>query len=158
MKKGTTLFLKLAVILIGLPVLALCSFIIYKLFSAPVSPEYTHILYPILIGMCISAIPFYIALYMAFSLLTYIDNNKAFSQISVKALNNIKYCAASVSGIYVLLIPFVFLLADKDDAPGAILMWLIPVFASTVIAVFSAVLKRLLEKAIEIKLENDLTI
>jgi hypothetical protein len=35
---------------------------------------------------------------------------------------------------------------------------MIPIFASLVIAVFAAVLKRLLQQAIDIKSENDLTV
>ncbi|MDM5326781.1 helix-turn-helix domain-containing protein [Neobacillus sp. CF12] len=48
--------------------------------------------------MYVSAIPFYFALYQAFTLLSYIDKNKAFSEISVKALKKIKnYAAANLS-------------------------------------------------------------
>ncbi len=155
MKQGSTLFLKIAVFLIGTPVLALCIFGIVKVANNPVNPNYAHILYPILIGMYISAIPFYIALYKAFRLLSYIDKNKAFSEISVKALKHIKYCAVTISALYVVMIPFVFLVADLDDAPGLIIVGMVPIFASMVIAVFAAVLQRLLQEAIEIKSEND---
>jgi len=54
--------------------------------------------------------------------------------------------------------PFNYLLADLDDAPGLILMGIVPIFASIVIAVFAAVLQKLLRNAIDIKSENDLTI
>lgn len=158
MKKGTTLFLKLAVILIAIPVFVICVFMLYWLFNNPVNSQYAYILYPILTGIYLSVIPFYIALYNAFKLLNYIDENRSFSQISVIALKKIKKCAIIISGLYVLIIPFIFLLADKDDAPGAILMGLVPIFASIVIAVFTAVLQRLLQEAIDIKSENDLTI
>ena len=158
MKRGSTLFLKIAVFLIGTPVLALCIFGLPWLANNPVNPDYAHILYPILIGMYVSAIPFYIALYKAFRLLSYIDKNKAFSQISVKALKNIKYCAITVSTLYVVMMPFVYLVAEKDDAPGLIIIGMVPIFASMVIAVFAAVLQRLLQEAINIKSENDLTV
>lgn len=158
MKKGTTLFLKLAIIIIGIPVFALCSYMMYFVYNNPVSSEYSHILYPIIIGIFISAIPFYIALFIAFKLLNYIDENKAFSSVSVSALKNIKYCASIISILYILLMPFIFLLADKDDAPGAILMAGVPIFASMVIAVFSGVLQKLLQEAVDIKSENDLTV
>jgi capsular polysaccharide biosynthesis protein len=45
-----------------------------------------------------------------------------------------------------------------DDAPGAIVIGLVIIFASIVIAVFAAVLEKLLRTAIDIKSENDLTI
>jgi hypothetical protein len=158
MKQGTTLFLKLAVIFIGLPVLILCIWGLPWLANNPVNPDYAHILYPILIGIYISAIPFYIALYQAFKLLSYVDKNNAFSELSVKALKNIKKCAMTISALYVVMMPFVFLVADKDDAPGLVIIGMVPIFASMVIAVFAAVLQRLLQEAIDLKSENDLTI
>lgn len=158
MKQGSTLFLKLAVILMGFPVLALCIIGLPWLANNPVNPDYAHVLYPILIGIYVSAIPFYFALYEAFKLLRYIDRNEAFSELSVKALKNIKYCAITISTLYVVMMPFVYLVAEKDDAPGLIMIGMVPIFASMVIAVFAAVLQKLLKEAIDIKSENDLTV
>ena len=158
MKHGSTLFLKLAVFLIGTPVLALGTFGLPWLVKNPVNPDYAHILYPIVIGLYLSVIPFFVALYQAFKLLSYIDKNQAFSQISVKTLKNIKFCAMAFSGLYVVIIPFVYMVAELDDAPGLIIIGMVPIFASMVIAVFAAVLQRLLQEAIDIKSENDLTV
>lgn len=158
MKRGSTHFLRGAVILIGIPVLVLGIWGLFWLPKNPVSPDYDHLLYPILIGMYVSTIPFYIALYQAFKLLSYIDKNEAFSQISVIALKKIKVCAMVISGLYVLIMPFVFGVADLDDAPGLVIVGMVPIFASMVIGVFAAVLQRLLQEAIDIKSENDLTV
>lgn len=158
MKRGSTLFLKLAVFLIGTPVLALCIFGLTWLAKNPANPDYAHILYPIVIGVYVSAIPFYIALYKAFRLLNYIDKNKAFSEISVKALKDIKFCAITISSLYAIILPFVYIVAELDDAPGLIIIGMVSIFASMVIAVFAAVLQRLLKEAIDIKSENDLTV
>jgi MFS superfamily sulfate permease-like transporter len=150
MKQGTTLFLKIAVILIGIPVLAMCIFWL---------PGFVNYLpYPILIGVYLTAISFFLALYQALKLLSYIDKNKAFSELSVNALKNIKYSAITISVLYAGLVPFLFPIADADDAPGLIGFPLIFIFASMVIAVFAAVLQKLLKEAIDIKSENDLTI
>jgi len=65
MKQGTTLFLKVAVILIGVPVLALCIFGLVWLAKNPVNPNYAYILYPIVIGIYLSVLPFLFALYQA---------------------------------------------------------------------------------------------
>lgn len=158
MKKGSSLFLKIAVLLMSIPVFALCIFGIIHLANNPANPEYAYLLYPGVSIMYVSAIPFFIALYQAFKLLTYIDKNQAFSQISVDVLKKIKYCASTISILYVIMFPFVFLMADKDDAPGLIVFGMIPIFASMVIAVFAAVLQKLLKEAIDIKSENDLTV
>lgn len=158
MKLGSTLFLKVAVFLIGTPVLALGIFGFYWLAKNPANPDYTHILYPIVVGMYLSAIPFFVALFQAFKLLSYIDKNQAFSELSVKSLKVIKFCAMTISGLYVVILPFVYVVAELDDAPGLIIIGMVPVFASMVIAVFAAVLQRLLKEAIDIKSENDLTV
>ncbi|WP_379161637.1 DUF2975 domain-containing protein [Paenibacillus sp. sgz5001063] len=160
MERGTTLFLRAAVILIGIPVLALCIFAVPEIaeFAAELYPDMTSIRYLVLIDLYASAIPFYFALYQAFILLGYIDKNKAFSELSVQVLKKIKYSAFTISVLYVAGLPLFYLMADMDDAPGIIVIGLIIIFASMVIAVFAAVLQKLLKEAIEIKSENDLTV
>ena len=160
MKRGTTLFLKVAVILIGIPVLALCIFLVPEIanYCSRNCSRFAYMKYPVLIDLYASAIPFYFALYQAFKLLSYIDKNKAFSELSVKALKNIKYCAITISILYVVGMPLFYLMAEVDDAPGIILIGLVIIFASMVIAVFAAVLQKLLQEAIDIKSENDLTV
>lgn len=160
MKRVSTLFLKIAVILIGIPVLAMCIFLVPEIGNVTVQllPEFTYMKYLVSIIFYASAIPFYIALYQAFKLLRYIDKNEAFSQVSVNALRNIKYCAVTISSLHVLVLPLFYLFAEKDDAPGVIFVGLIVPFASLVIAVFAAVLQKLLKEAIDIKSENDLTV
>ncbi|MFU0824921.1 DUF2975 domain-containing protein [Clostridium sp.] len=159
MKKITTNFLRLAVIFIGIVVLALCIFFVpYLAFGVCNFLKINFLKYIIYIILYGSAIPFYLALYQAFKLLSYIDKNKAFSELSVIALNKIKYCAISICILYVLALPLFFLVADKDDAPGLIFVGMVIPFASMVVAVFDAILQRLLEEAIKIKSENDLTV
>lgn len=158
MKRGSTWFLRIAVFLIGTPVLILALFGLYWLVNNPVSPDYDHILYPILVGMYITVIPFIVALYQAFKLLTYIEKNQSFSELTVKSLKNIKFCGIIITGLYVGMMPFVYLVAELDDAPGLIVIGMVFAFASIVIAVFAAVLQRLLQEAIDIKSENDLVV
>lgn len=160
MKRGTTLFLKVAVILIGIPVIALCLFLVPEIanYAAELYPDHTYLKYLVFIELYATAIPFYIALYQAFKLLSHIDKNKAFSELSVRALKNIKYCAIAISSLYVVGMPLFYLIAEKDDAPGVIVIGMVLIFASLVIAVFAAVLQKLLKEAIDIKSENDLTV
>ncbi|KXY55680.1 DUF2975 domain-containing protein [Bacillus cereus] len=160
MKQGSTLFLKTAVILMGIPVLAICIFLVPNIgnFAAELYPEMAYIKYLVFINLYATAIPYYFALYQTFKLLNYIDKNNAFSELSVKALKNIKYSALAISVLYVLGMPLFYLVAERDDAPGIIVIGMIIIFASMVIAVFAAVLQRLLKDAIDIKSENDLTV
>ncbi|MCJ0930681.1 DUF2975 domain-containing protein [Virgibacillus halodenitrificans] len=158
--KRETLFLKTTIILMGLPVLALCIFAVPGIanFAVELYPDMAYLKYLIFLVMYSATIPFYIALYQAYKLLSYIDKSKAFSQFSVTALKKIKYCAIAISSIYVVGMPLFYLIGEKDDAPGVILIGMILIFVSFVIAVFAAVLQKLLRNAIEIKTENDLTV
>lgn len=159
MKNSSTLLLRIAVTIIGIPVFALCIFVLLLLTKNSVNLDPKQFFYPFLIGLLISSIPFYLSLYQAFKLLSLIDKKQAFSQFSVEALRIIKLCAMAISGLYIVMAPLVLIIADLDDAPGLVVMFgVIPIFVSMVIAVFAALLQKLLQEAIDIKAENDLTV
>ncbi|HDR3657105.1 DUF2975 domain-containing protein [Bacillus cereus] len=159
LKRSSTTFLKVIIFLAGISVLALCILLVPEManFAANLYPNIAPMKYLVFIVMYGAAVPFYVALYQAFNLLQYIDENTAFSELSVKALKNIKRCAITISGLYVLSLPLFYFIAKKMDPPIG-LVGLIIVFASLVIAVFAAILQRLLQEAIHIKSENDLTV
>ena len=154
MKKGSTLLLKIVISLIALAVLALCIFVL----PAGIQSDQTGDYRPILLGMYVPAIPFFYALYQGLKLLTYIDKNKVFSYDSIKALKIIKYCAFMVSGWYIGWMPYIFTVADRDDAPGVAGIGFIIIFASLVVATAAMVFQRLLQNVLDIKSENELTV
>jgi len=153
MKHGSTLILKAVIGLMGMAVLLVCVLAFPALVKGNLD-QYA----PILVGLYLSAIPFFAALYMAFSLLRYIDTNKAFSQAAVNISRNIKYCAIAIGVIYAVGLPYVYIVADQDDAPGVLALGIVFTFAAFVIAVAAAVFQRLLQHAVAIKTENDLTV
>lgn len=152
--RGPILFLKLTIILIGLAALCLSTYFLYISFFSDKIGQFR----PITTGVAISSIPFFIALFQGFKLLRYIDENIAFSNVSVMALKNIKICAWFISGIYLLGLPYVYYVAEKDDAPGLILIDCFLIALPIVVAVFAATLQILLNNAIHFKSENDLTV
>lgn len=154
MKQVSTLFLRSVVFIIGLVVLAVCIFALPVGISSDEAGGYR----PILLGLYVAAVPFFAALYQALKLLRYIDKSEAFSDLSIKALTFIKYCALAISGLFAAGLPYVYHMANKDDAPGVLALALVITFASFVIATFAAVLQKLVQNAIDIKTENDLTV
>jgi len=153
MRQGSTLFLKVVIYIIGLAVLALCVIIGGVTISGNAG-----MYLPILLGMFIASIPFFYALYQGILILNYIEMGTAFSELSVKAIKDIKYCAFTISVLYAVGMPYIIYVADKDDAPGIVLMGLVFIFAPLITSVFAAVLQKLLQNAIDIKFENDLTV
>lgn len=156
MKKGSTWFLRAVIILIGLAVLGICILGLPILIQSELGGDFDYGW--IFVGLYVPAVPFFIALHQALALLGYIDKNTAFSDLSVLALKKIKYCALTISGLFVAGMPYVFYVADRDDAPGVALIGFIIIFASFVIAMFAAVLHTLLQDVLKIKSENDLTV
>jgi hypothetical protein len=154
MKKGSTLFLRSVIVLMALGALAIC------IFALPVAlrSDNTGLYRPIALGMYVAAIPFFIALWQTMKLLSLIDKNNAFSEFAANALKNIKLCGVAISVLFILGMPLIFNAGDKDDAPGVVALGLIIVFASAVIATFAGVLQKLVQNAVDIKKENELTV
>ena len=154
MKQRSTLFLRLAIISIGLFVLTLCVYVLPLL----ISDDNTGYYKPLLICLYVPAMPFFWALYQSLKLLQYIDANNAFSVQSVKAFRVIKNCGISIGIIFMLVSPYAYKVADMDDAPGVLLINLVIAGASFVIAAFSSLLQKMVQNAVDIKSENDLTV
>lgn len=113
---------------------------------------------PFLVLVYIGSIPFFIALYQAFTVLGYARQNKIFSQAAVKALRTIKYCAIIIIGFVVVEEIFIMLNHGSDDAAGGVFMGVLITFGSIVIATAAAMFERVLQNAVDIKSENDLTV
>lgn len=160
LKQGSTWFLRGAIIFLGLGILALCIFA-FPTMSKSMLIEFPNLIYPwqlILTGMYATVVPFFFALYQGLKLLNYIDQNKAFSDLSVRALKYIKSSAITMGVIYVMGMPLFFSIANADDAPGVVIVGMIITCAPLVIAVFAAILQKLVQNAIDMKSENDLTV
>ena len=155
-----TMILKIAVVMLGIPVAALSVLLLPWIAkdASESSIRMAYVIYGILILMYISVVPFFAALYQGFRLLGYIDSNKAFSELSLKSIQKIRSCAAAISIIYLFAMPLFYIVAEIDDAPGVILVGMIFVFAPLSVAVFAAILKKLLKNAIDLKNDNELTI
>lgn len=158
--KRETVFLKLSVIVLALPILAACIFLLPFLWrDATESGGWiANSMRPILVGMYVAAVPYFVALFQTFTLLGLIDRNEAFSYEAVKVLRVIKYSALTITVIYTALLPFFYWFAERDDSPGFLVIGFVFVFAAFVIAVFAELLQKLLKRAIDMKQEIDLTV
>lgn len=169
MLRSATLLMKVVISFIGIVVLIFSialfpelsreSAIIAETASTEGGPLFSSVNILFLFGLYASAIPFFIALYQTLKLLSYIDKRKAFSEPSVKVLRNIKYCALAVCAFYMAgVMPMIYCIAELDDAPGLIFIGLLVGLSPFVIAAFAGILQKLLQEAIDIKSENDLTL
>jgi hypothetical protein len=158
MKRVPTLFLRVVLVLMAVFVLALF-IILPKTEGAAVGKDLLTIYSdPVWLYVYAASTPFFIALFQAFKLLGYIDSNKAFSELSVRALRNITYCAVSIIGLIVLAEFFLIFFIGEEDKAGPVALGIYTIFITTVIATFAAVLQKLIQNAVDLKSENDLTV
>ncbi|TDO91258.1 DUF2975 family protein [Halanaerobium saccharolyticum] len=142
------IFLKAAVVFTGIIVSILLLFFLAAVFSdgGAGSTKMAYVLYGIATIMTLSLIPFIAVLYQMFKLLSYVDSENVFSNSAGESLIKIKKYAYIISIMYALMMPLVFIVAEVDDAPGAILYGMILVLAPLVIAFSADVLQKLLRK------------
>ena len=158
MKRSSTIFLQVVIILIGIGALAIL------LWEPHVEGRNAHsTLYqiyfndPFLAYAYVASIPFFVALYQAFKVLGYAGQNQIFSPAAVKALRMIKYCAIAIIG-FVAVAEIIILLSNEEDKPGGIFIGILITFGSIVIATAAAMFERILQNAVELKSEHDLTV
>lgn len=164
MKRKSTLFARGVVYLVGIAALAVCAILLPELareeaVGKPVNPYMT---FGFLGGAYVLAIPFFIALYQTLKLLHYIDENKAFSQQSIKVLQNIKICTIVFSVMVIVAViaglSVSRIIDPREDVTFMVTFGLIFIFVSSIITVFVAVLQKLLADAVVMKSENDLIV
>lgn len=84
--------------------------------------------------------------------------DKIFSPAAVKALRTIKYFAIAIIGFVAIEEIFIMLVHSSDDRAGGVFMGIIIAFGSIVIAAAAAMFERILQNAVDLKSDNDLTV
>jgi len=158
MKRGSTLFLKIVILLIAVSVLG------GMIWFPPTEGRAINLdlmsIYsdPFIIFVYIGSIPFFVGLYQAFKLLNLIDDNKAFSQLAVNTIRNMKLAALSLIGFIILALVYIRFIANGDDVAGPTMLGVCVALAFGVIATGASVFQKLFHNAVDIKSENDLTV
>ncbi len=158
MKRGSTLFLKVVVLLIAL--VAAIALIWFPQTEGRAKDLDLVSIYldPFIIYIYIASLPFFLALYQAYKLLKYIERDKIFSQSAIGAVRNVKYCAFAVIGFLLTAILYIRFVVKGDDPAGPTMLGFVAVFISIVIATATSIFQKLLQNAVDMKSENDLTV
>jgi hypothetical protein len=155
MKRGSTLFLKFVICLIAIG--ALAGMIRFPQTEGRAANLDLISIYkdPLIIYSFIASIPFFVGLYQAFKLLNLIDANKAFSQDAVNTLKNMEFASLCLIGFIALAVFYIRFFAHGDDPAGPTTLGILASFAAAIIATAAAVFQKLLQNAVDIKLENE---
>ena len=148
MKRGSTIFLQVVIVLIGIGVLAAL------LWEPQVEGRNVHAtqfeIYfndPFLAYIYLAFVPVFVGLYQAFKIAGYARRNEIFSQRSVRALRIIKYCALTTATFILGAEAYSFIfMRGKDDIAGGVMMGAFIIFVSAITATAAAVFGRRLQK------------
>ncbi len=158
MLRGSTIFLQVVIVLIGIGALAIL------LYEPHVEGRNAHAtlfqIYfndPFLAYVYVGSIPFFVALYQAFKVLGYVGQDKVFSPAAVKALQTIKYCAIAIIG-FVAGAEIMIMLNSEEDKAGGVFIGVLITFGSIVIATTAVMFERILQNAVNLKSEHDLPV
>jgi hypothetical protein len=151
MKRGPTVFLQIAVVLLGMGVLAAL------LWEPQVEGRNVHstqfeiyFMDPFLAYIYLAFIPFFVGLYEAFMLLGYAGRNEIFSPGAVQALRIMKYCALTTTVFILGAEAYIFIFVrGTDDVAGGVMMGAFIIFVSAIIATSAAVFQRILQNAVD---------
>lgn len=102
--KKETIFLRITIYVMALVMAAFCIIVIphYLIGSNNLMPDLPIFTILLGLGLYLSAVLFFSILWQALKLLSLIDHEKAFSNVSVQALKHIKIFAYSICAIYIL--------------------------------------------------------
>jgi len=160
MKRASTIFLQVVVVGLGAGVL---TFLLWEphLEGRNVHATVFEIYFkdPFLAYIYLAFVPFFVGLYQSFKILGYARRDEIFFPRSVRALRIIKYCAL-ITALFILgaeAYIFVFV-RGTDDVAGGVMMGAFIIFVSAIIGTAAAVFQRILQNAVDIKSENDLTV
>jgi hypothetical protein len=159
MKRSSIVILQAAVVVFGLGVLA---FMLGEPHlegrNAHATPFEVYFKDPLLAYAYLASIPFFVALYHAFKVLGYAAHNQIFSPAAVHSLRTIKYCAIAMIGFALFSFLFMFFTDDGEDRPPGVALRLLVVMPSVLVAAAAATFERILQNAVELKSEHDLTV
>lgn len=159
MKKVSIVFLQAVVVLIAVIALALLIWFPQVEGRAANLDLFNIYFDPLIMYAYAASVAFFVALYKAFRLLGLVGDNKVFSSEAVGNLRAIKYCSIILSIMIVIAGAYIRLFHSADDDPaGFIALCIVTTFVSVVVATATAIFEKVLQNAIDMKAENDLTI
>lgn len=143
MKKISTIFWQIVVVLIGVGAL---SFMLWepqlegRNAQATFFQIYFHDVF--LAYVYLASIIFFVALYQAFKALGYARNSQGWSPEILRSVRTIKYCAVALVG-FAMIGEIILIFNESDDRAGGVFMGVLVISVSVVVALVAAKLERL---------------
>ena len=159
MKRSSILFLQGVIALFGLAIL---TFLLWEphVEGANKNAKFFEVYLDLFVAyVYLASILFFTVLYQSIKVLGYVHQNKIFSLATVKSLRLIKFCAYGTALLIMAAATYIKMTAHGNDDPaGFLMLCMMTTFASIVVGTAAMVFERVLQNAVDIKSENDLTV
>lgn len=144
-------YLKLCTVGIATLAFLLSVFGIVQLIRNPIQADERWFLYPIVIGLILSAVPLIYGMLHIYRMLQIVQRGQVDVGRLLHVLGVIRGCAYAFGSIFLVLIPFAVRLIDEVDAPGMMFIFTAPILVALVaISVIHIVQKQLKQARIEL--------
>jgi hypothetical protein len=142
MNRVATFFLRTVIYTAGAVILVLCTFWLPEMASSAAiqNPQYAYLRYPIQMGIYLTTIPFYLALYQSLNLLNWFRSSDPVSGRVSSSLHQIEVSGFGIAVMY--LAGLLFLGWQNALHPGIALMGVALLIASLTVACFAALLRQ----------------
>lgn len=151
MMKREILALKIVLFLMTVPVLIICLMWIpwTSNIARNIGSNLAFLQYLSFLFILIASFLYFFTLYHSLVLLNLINQKMYYTESCAKSYNRIKYSSLILSAQFAFALPFLFYIAQVDDAPGLAAIGLIITLASVVISLFASVLEKLVKDAVD---------
>ncbi|MDT2674814.1 DUF2975 domain-containing protein [Enterococcus dongliensis] len=148
-------FLNAALVLISLLVVFITVIFSIQFFSEEIRPFFVSCLF---VSFIVSVLLGFRVLFLLAKILRYIKKSEAFSMKTLKVVSAIKKTILLISIAFLGILPFFYTVADRQDAPGILVIGFALVLLPFTAFIFSQIVEELFKNAAELKTDNELTI
>lgn len=148
-------FLNAALVLISLLVVFITVIFSIQFFSEEIRPFFVSCLF---VSFIVSVLLGFRVLFLLAKMLRYIKKSEAFSMKTLKVVSAIKKTILLISIVFLGILPFFYTVADRQDAPGILVIGFALVLLPFTAFIFSQIVEELFKNAAELKTDNELTI
>lgn len=137
------LLLKIAVIVLAITGVFAFGFVGYNVIRGLIEGGGVWFVYPLFIIFMVSCIPFVYAMIPSYRLVERIENDSFFDHRSLLELTHIMISGALVGLLFLIEMPFWYLVAQWDDAPGLIVIMGFIMGLAFTVSFFAMALKKI---------------
>lgn len=152
--------LQASLLVISIALLILISLFIVEVlqFSIVLFPAIELMRWPMLALLLLSDFLFISIVFNGIRILFDFSKDQVYSTVTIIILKKAYLKAWIITGIFMAFLPFFYIAAELDDAPGLVLVGIFLVGLAFALALLLKVFKKLVQQALTLKEENDLVV